>query len=73
MATDSVAFYGVAVFLAYGKPNLGLLVVTRTIKHHKVPVRNALGVLVDVVVLTVLFKSVNRLQLDWLLNYAERE
>lgn len=62
LATKPVAMHGMSVFFADGKPHLRLRLVTFAVQQHKVFVRHALRVFVDVVVLIVFFKSVTRLQ-----------
>ena len=62
LSAYTVARYRFAVFFADGKSKSRLLDVRRTVEHDEIFVRNTLGVLVDVVVLIVLFKSVFRLQ-----------
>lgn len=60
----SVSAYCVSVLFAYGKACLRQFFVVFAVQQHKVFVGYALRMLVDVVVLIVLFKPVNRLQVS---------
>ena len=51
----SVARYRLAVLFANGKSRFTDFSLASAVKHYKIPVRNARGVLVHVVVLIVLF------------------
>ncbi len=62
LPANTISLYCVPEFFAYRKSEFCLLNVAFAKKQHEVVVRNALGMFVDVVVLVVLFKSVNRLQ-----------
>ncbi len=63
LTTNSVAMHGVTVLFADGKPNFGLLNIACAVQHQKVSVANAFCMFVNVVILIVFFKSVDRLQI----------
>ena len=69
LSSYTVALHGFAVFFTDGKSHLALLVVAVAVEQYKIFVGNARRVLVHVVVLIVLFKSVDRLQSEFL--YAD--
>lgn len=67
LTTYAVALYRSAVLFADGKTHLGLRNVTFAVQHQKISVTYTFGVFVHVVVLIVFFKSVDRLQVVFLL------
>lgn len=62
LSPNAIAVYCLAVFFADGKAHFALLVVACAVQQYEIFVGNAQCVLVHVIVLVVLFKSVDRLQ-----------
>lgn len=55
LAAYAIAHYRFAVLFAYGKPHFGNFDVAHAVKHNKIFVAYALGVLVHVIILIVFF------------------
>lgn len=73
LTTDFISTHGVSELFTDGKPRLRNFVVAFAIQQYKVFVGNALGVFVHIVVLIIFFKSVLRLQGNYLLMRKEND
>ena len=62
LSANTIACYRYTVLFADGKSKFALIDVGTAVEHDEILVSDTLGVLVNVVVLKVFFKSVYRLQ-----------